>query len=106
MKLALAAVLALVASTTFAQSSTSTIVNGTGINFTATALQDVGGQTLTLTFGNGAPRLTQAPSTSPAGVSTGSFSAGLSIGAILGGGFGSTGGTSGSQAGLGTLSLP
>ncbi|MGF6792748.1 hypothetical protein [Paraburkholderia sp. 35.1] len=107
MKRALMAVLALVAGSTFAQSSTTTVINGTGINFSATAQQDVGGQTVTLTIGSGAaPRLTSAPSSSPAGVMASTFSAGLSVGAILGGGFGSTGGTSGTQAGAGSLTLP
>lgn len=106
MKRALVAVLAVFAGSAFAQSSTTTTVNGTGVNFVGMAQQDVGGQTVTITLGNGAPTLTTGPKTSPPGVTAGTFSAGLSVGAVIGGGFGSTGGTSGSQAGAGSLNLP
>lgn len=104
---ALFAILAIVAGSAYAQSSTGTGVNGTGMSFAGMVQQDVGAQTVTLTIGgNGAPQVTASPKTSPPGVVTGSMSAGLSIGATLGGGFGSTGGTAGTGAGLGSLSLP
>ncbi|WP_028210761.1 hypothetical protein [Paraburkholderia mimosarum] len=105
MKSVLASVLAVVACSTFAQSVT-TGVSSAGVNFAGVAQQDVGGQTITLTIGNAGASLTKAPSLSPAGVTVGTFSAGLSIGAALGGGFGSTGGTAGTLAGLGVASLP
>ena len=72
-----AAALAFVAASTFAQSSSTTTVNGTGINFNAMTQKDVGGETVTLTIGSGGTSLTKAPSTSPPGVTSGTFSAGL-----------------------------
>jgi len=97
---ALVAVLALLASPAFAQTSVTTVINGTGVAAVGQAISDVGGQTITLNIANGVASITKAPTTSPPGVTVSSFSAGLSVGAVLGSGFGNTGGTAGSTAGL------
>lgn len=98
MSRALVGLLAILAGPAFAQSSTATTgINGTGVSFAGVAQRDVGGELVTVTIDNGAAKVTKQPSTSPAGVSTSTFSAGLSVGATLGGGFGGTGGTAGTQ---------
>lgn len=91
-------ILALLAAPVFAQSSTTTGNSGTGVQIGAMAQQTVGNRTVTVTIGNNsAPKVTNVAGGGAPGTSTGSFSAGLSIGAVTGGGFGNTGGTAGSH---------
>jgi hypothetical protein len=102
MRSALGILLALIAAPVFAQSSSAgTGINGTGVQLSATANQTVGSKLVTVTVGNGSPAsIKTAPNTNPPGTEAGTFSAGLSIGATLGNGFGSTSGTGGTMVGF------
>lgn len=100
MKPILGIMLGLLSTAAFAQSSTTTSSNGTGLQIGGMVQQTVGDRTVTIILGNGQPpKASNVKSTGPSNVSSGTSSAGLSIGAALGGGFGSTGGTAGTTAG-------
>jgi hypothetical protein len=94
-------IFALFAAPAFAVGSSSgTSVNGTGVVLNGTANQTVGSKVVTVTVGNGMrPAVSATPNTGPSNVSAGTFSAGLSIGATLGSGFGGTSGNAGTVAG-------
>ena len=104
MKQTLAVLSLLLASPVFAVGSGVTNGNtGTGAQIVGVSVQTLGDKTATLVVSNGsAPSLNVVKDGGAgpgANASTSSF--GLSVGAVLGGGFGGTGGTSGTQ-----LSLP
>jgi hypothetical protein len=100
MKKALLAILLMTAGVAYAQSSTGTGVNGTGVSFVGMAQTQLPNRTITLNIGGGAtPSITVTKGGAGPGTVVSTSSVGLSIGAILGSGFGSTGGLSGSAAG-------
>ena len=76
-----------------AGSAATSTVTGTGASFQGQAQAVLPGQTVTLNIGGGQPpSIVQTTNTTPAGTSSTSASASLSVGATLGGGFGSTSG--------------
>lgn len=100
MKRTLCLILALLAAPAFAQSSTTTGSNGNGSQIAGTVQQTVGDRQVTLTVSNlTKPVVVNTASPYGPGVTVGTFSAGLSTGAVLGNGFGNTSGTSGTVAG-------
>jgi hypothetical protein len=76
-----------------AGSAATSSVTGTGASFQGQAQAVLPGQTVTLNIGGGQPpSIIQSTNTAPAGTASTSGSASLSVGAVVGGGFGSTSG--------------
>lgn len=96
-------VCALLAGPVFAGSGTTTTgASQNGLQISGNLSQVVGGKTVTLSLGNNAqPKLSAVNAGADAGSNAGTMSVGLSLSAVLGGGFANTGGTAGSLAGFG-----
>ena len=94
MKLLLTALLTLPVQVAMAAGSgASSSVNGTGAAIQGQAQAVLPGQTVTLNIGGGQPpSLIQSANTAPPGTASTSTSVSLSVGGILGGGFGQTSG--------------
>jgi hypothetical protein len=78
---------------TAAGSAATSTVTGTGAQFNGQAQAVLPGQTVTLNVSSGStPTIVQTTNTAPAGTASTSASASLSVGAVVGGGFGNTSG--------------